>query len=115
MRNHVPVFGKPGCGCCKAVQEALEFRHDNYNSASVFGNIDVHRRHGSVTAHALAIFVQLSNLTYPQVYVRGRYAGGWPWYLPQAVWSPPGEANISFANWSHGSCASLISHSELHV
>jgi len=74
----VVLFGKAGCGFCGRAKEALDGARTRGTSTFTYleENINQNTRHGSVVAHALRTSIQISSLTYPQVFIRGRYVGG---------------------------------------
>jgi len=75
----VVVFAKPGCGYCKRAKALLQEQHSSAsNPAFTEVVVDVVKSsaEGAVLAKALVISLQLGDMTFPQILIRGRYIGG---------------------------------------
>jgi glutaredoxin len=78
--NDVVVFAKPGCGYCKKAKEQLNYINSNRNDGEQFQIkiIDVKKNtpEGSSLALAILDMLNLSELTFPQIIIKGKYIGG---------------------------------------
>jgi len=75
----VVVFAKPGCGYCARAKALLQAQHSSAsNPTFTEAVVDVVKgtTEGAALAKALAISLQLGDMTFPQILIRGRYIGG---------------------------------------
>ncbi len=75
----IVIFAKPGCGYCARAKSLLQSQYHNTSNPTFTENVvDVIKStsEGTALAKALIISLQLGDMTFPQIVIRGKYIGG---------------------------------------